>query len=128
MGQGRPEGTHQDLWTRMEAAVERLGKGAVGIRWTKGHATQQHTDQGYSTLEDQYGNGRADQLATTAQERWKIQEATRENFHTRRTAARVMQRMMVACASARKKAINNARDNEIAVRLGETCVQEIVLR
>ena len=96
-----------------------MGKGAAGIRWTKGHATQEHIDQGYSSLADQYGNDRADHLATMAQDGWKIQAANKEYFYTRRTAARAMQRMMVACALARKKAMIRARDDEIAARLGE---------
>ena len=53
-----------------------------------------------------------------AQGEWKIYEAIMEYFHTRRTVARAMQRMMVACAVARKKAITEARDNEIVARLG----------
>ena len=72
MGQGKPEGAHQDLWTRMEAAISKLGRGATGIRWTKGHATQEHIDQGYSNQADQHGNDQAEKLATLAQENWKI--------------------------------------------------------
>ena len=100
MGQGRPEGAHQDLWIRMEAAIRKMGNGAAAIRWTKGHATQEHIDQGCSNLVDQYGNDQADKLATMAQGEWKIQDATREYFYTRRIAARIMQRMMVACVLA----------------------------
>ena len=124
MGQGRPEGAHQDLWIRMEAAISKLGRGAAGIRWTKGHATQEHIDQGYSNQADQYGNDKADKLATLAQEDWKVNVATKEYFYTRRTAAKVMQRMMVACALARKKAIIHMRDSDIAARLGEGTREE----
>ena len=62
----------------MEAAVRKMGKGAAGVRWTKGHATQEHIDQGYSNPADQYGNDQADKLATMAQRDWEIQAATKE--------------------------------------------------
>ena len=97
----------------MEAAIRRMGRGTAAIRWTKGHATQEHIEQGLSNPVDQYGNDQADKLATMVQGEWKIKEETREYFFTRRTAARVMQRMMIACALARKKAIAEKRDNEM---------------
>ena len=46
MGGGNPQDAYQDLWVRMRGAINRLGPGGSAIRWTKGHATQQHIDEG----------------------------------------------------------------------------------
>ena len=122
MGGGNSQGAHQDLWVRMRGPINRLGPGGSAIRWTKGHATQQHIDEGFSTLADQAGNDRADSLATEAQGTWKIEGTTEAYYFIRRRAAHLMQRMMVACAFARKRATTKAKEDEVIARLygGET--------
>ena len=103
LGGSKPGGAHQDLWDRMGAAIKKLGAGGASIRWTKGHATQEHIDQGLSNPEDQHGNFQADHLATMAQSEWKVEGTIEGYFRTRRRAARTMQRMMIECAIARKE-------------------------
>ena len=98
-----PKGIHEDLWARMEDAVKAAGEGNVSIRWTEGHAEQQHIDAGVSTPMDKDGNDGADALATRAVETIRVPDQVSRHYHTRRTVAMATQRMMVECAIARKK-------------------------
>ena len=98
-----PKGTHEDLWARMEEAIKAAGKGNVSIRWTKGHAEQQHIDAGVSTPFDKAGNDGADALATKAVDAIRVPEHVSQHYHTRRLVAIATQRMMVECAMARKE-------------------------
>ena len=89
----------------------------AAIRWTKGHATQQHIDEGYSSLLDQAGNDHADSLATQAQRVRMIEGTIEAYYFIRRRAAHLMQRLMVACALARKKAMIKLKEEETRARI-----------
>jgi ribonuclease HI len=55
-----------DLWEHFEKAVRAKSVSAVKISWVKGHATQQHVDDGVTTHEQKIGNFHADGAADEA--------------------------------------------------------------
>ena len=97
-----PMGSHEDLWRRAYEESRRLGLGRVAVRWTKGHATEEDIETGRSTQEDKEGNDAADALATLAVDANRLPPETTGLYHAKRKVAMTVQRMMVACALARK--------------------------
>ena len=52
-----------DLWELFWNAAAAKGTRAVRLSWVKGHATQQHVDEGITTAKDRTGNHHADKAA-----------------------------------------------------------------
>ena len=97
-----PTGSHEDLWRRVYEENKRLGLGRVAVRWTKGHATDEDIEAGRSTQEDKEGNDAADALATVAVDNSRLPSEITKLYYAKRKVAMTVQKMMVACALARK--------------------------
>ena len=52
-----------DLWQIMDDIIKAKGPQSLRVTWTKGHATEEHIQQGKSTPLRKLGNDKADQAA-----------------------------------------------------------------
>jgi hypothetical protein len=58
--------TNGDLWSRWQEVVVARGVRSAQLRWTKGHATQEHVDSGITTEWDKLNNDVVDKWADEA--------------------------------------------------------------
>ena len=73
-----------DLWEHFWKAAEAKTPSAIAIVWVKGHATQQHIDQGITTQEKLVGNKEADDTADLGTAIFgKTAQSLADTYHTR---------------------------------------------
>ena len=78
-----------DLWEHFWKAAEAKCPSAIAIVWVKGHAKQQHIDQGVTTQEHLVGNQEADATADLGTALFgKITQNMADTYH-RRTSSHV---------------------------------------
>ena len=62
------DGSHADIWTRVQRRVRDRGQHFFRVKWVKGHARLADIEEGRATAAEAHANGEADKLAGQAAE------------------------------------------------------------